>query len=98
MKQMEVPAEMKVKINYEDENLPRAVKTLKPVVFEDGDSFCCLLGPDPQEGVFGCGATKEEALTDWETNMRKRIIYHAPDDEVAQFIEDKLNTSVKNIR
>src|SRR5688572_2097420 len=96
MKQMDVPQEMKVSINYEDKNLPPAVRTLRPVVFKEGDSFCCLLGPDPQEGVVGCGNTKEEALTDWEANMRKRIIYHRPGDELAQYIEDSLNSSGKD--
>jgi hypothetical protein len=97
MKQMDVPAEMKIEMNYEDADLPEAVKTLKPLVFKDGDSFCCLLGPDPQEGVFGCGPTQQEALNDWEANMRKRIIYHKAGDEVAQFIEDNLNASAKDI-
>lgn len=94
---MNVPDEMKVNINYEDDKLPEAIRTLRPVVYRDGDSFCCLLGPDPQEGIFGCGPTREEALIDWEANMRKRIIYHSPGDKMAQFIEDNLNASDKEV-
>ena len=94
---MNVPEEIKVNIDFEDQNLPEAVRTLRPILFKDGDSFCCLLGPDPQEGVFGCGSTKEAALIDWEANMRKRIAYHKAGDEVAQFIEDNRNASKKDV-
>src|SRR5688572_17293206 len=97
MKQMDVPEEIKVKIDCADKNVSQAVRTLRPTLFTEGDSFCCLLGPDRQEGVYGCGSTREEALTEWEANMRKRIIYHKPGDEVAQFIVDSLNAFNKDI-
>src|SRR5688572_10252201 len=97
MKQMYVPADIKVEIDYADKNVSQAVRTLRPTLFTEGDSFCCLWGPDRQEGVYGCGATRGEALTEWEANMRKRIIYHKPGDDVAQFIVDSLNASAKDI-
>jgi hypothetical protein len=96
MQQMNVPDEMKVPINFDDKDLPEAVRTLRPLMYKDGDSFCCLLGPDQHQGVSGRGSTRQEALTDWEANMRKRIIYHKPGDELARFIEDTLNASKKD--
>lgn len=53
MIQMNVPDSMKVKIDFENARLPESVKTLRPLFFEDGTGFCCVLGPDPQDGVFG---------------------------------------------
>jgi hypothetical protein len=97
MKQMDIPEEDRITIDYENKDLPEAVRTLRPTLFKKDDAFCCLLGPDQQEGVFGCGATREEALLDWESNLRKRIIYHKPGDELAQFIEDSLNASAKDV-
>jgi hypothetical protein len=95
MQQMTVPEEVTVKINPDDKSLPEAVRTLQPLVFKDRDAFCCVLGPNTEEGVFGCGDSAKAALEDWEANMRKRIIYHKKDDEVAGFIIDKLNASIK---
>ncbi|MEQ7801905.1 hypothetical protein ABDJ41_19065 [Pedobacter sp. ASV1-7] len=34
-----------------------AVEKLKPKVYQQGDRFCCLSGPDQETGIFGCGDT-----------------------------------------
>ncbi|MCW3109949.1 MAG: hypothetical protein JWQ09_4455 [Segetibacter sp.] len=73
MEQLNVPEEMKVAIDYENEELPETVKTLRPLVFKEGDGFCCLLGPDPQAGVFGCGQTPREALDDWDKHLHEKV-------------------------
>ncbi len=48
MKQLNVPAEMKVDVDYSDKQIPESAKIFTPLVFKDGDSFCVVLGPDPQ--------------------------------------------------
>lgn len=93
MKQLEVPDDMKVAIDLNDKKVPDSVKTFQPVLFKDGDSFCCVLGPDPQEGVFGCGDTPIEALKDWDKNLQQRKEVTDKDDEVAAFIHRIINPS-----
>ncbi len=60
---------------------------LDPTVFKDGNSYCCLLGSDPQSGVFGCGATPEEAIKDWEKNLRTHLTSAGDQDEVVKFVK-----------
>lgn len=97
MEQMKIPESMIVRINYEEKELPSSVRELRPVVFKDGESYCCLLGPDPQEGIFGCGNTEKEALNDWKSSLEMRIDNLKEDDEVAQYVKDRLNASNKKI-
>ena len=91
MKQLSVPDEMKVDVDFSEKQIPETAKSLRPLVFKDGDSYCVVLGPDPQEGVFGCGKTPLKALKDWDINLQKRKEITNPDDEVAFFINETLN-------
>src|SRR5947207_2664795 len=97
MEQMNLPEEMKVEINFDDTTLSESMRTFRPLIYQDGDAYCCLLGPDPQEGVFGCGKTPQEALSDWDTHLQDRIQHHSPNDEVAQYICDTLKASVNKV-
>ncbi len=89
MKQLNVPNEMKVPINYNGETLPQSVHALHPLLFKDGNSYCCVLGPDRQAGIFGVGDTPGKALWDWDMNLKLRVLEHREGDEVAQFIIKK---------
>jgi len=84
MKQMNMDGLQVVEVNYQSADLPEGVRKIHPVVYKDGDSFCCLLGPDPTEGIFGCGGTQEEAVADWERHMKERVAEHVDGDEVAE--------------
>ena len=86
MKQMNLPEDMKEKIDFSDIDLPLTARILKPLVYKDGDSFCVVLGPDPTEGVFGCGKTVNEALNDWNAHLQERIKNPTTDDDVANYI------------
>jgi hypothetical protein len=55
-----------VNIDYHSDKIPQSVRILRPTVYRDGNSFCCLLGADPQSGIFGCGDTPEDAMDDWD--------------------------------
>lgn len=90
MKQMDLPDEMKVPIENSTE-LPVSVKNLHPLLFRDGDSYCCVLGPNPAEGVFGCGKTAKDALVDWDNNLQERIKNADENDEVAAFARQHMN-------
>lgn len=61
------PEQGRMEIDYEDPALPQSVRTLKPILYrEDAESYCCILGPDPEQGIFGCGPTLEAALKSWD--------------------------------
>ena len=97
MKQLDVPSEMKVNIDFADNKIPESVKTLQPLLFKDGDSYCCVLGPDPQEGVFGCGKTPIEALKDWDKSLKQRMKVKDKNDEVALYIHRVTNPATDDI-
>jgi hypothetical protein len=99
MKQMEVDASRVIRLDYEAESLPKAVREFRPLVFQEGDLFCCVLGPNPQIGVFGCGATQEEAIKDWNEDLKRKIRDGAgrTQNEVTQYILDTMSLSKNDI-
>lgn len=60
-----------VKVDYR--KYDDATQTIKPLVYKDGDSFCCLSGKDPEVGVFGCGDSPEEAIKDWREALSNEL-------------------------
>lgn len=97
MKQMVISDEVVVHLDYGSGDLPAAVRQFKPVVYKEGDLFCCILGPDRKSGVFGCGVSLKEAIKDWDVNFHKRLNAGREDDEVAQFLRDNLSVSKKDV-
>ncbi|MGN7786368.1 hypothetical protein ACTJIJ_17680 [Niabella sp. 22666] len=90
MTQMIIPMEMQVRLDYERTDWPPLVRELRPIIWEEGTSYCCLLGPDFREGILGYGPTIEEAVADWELNVQERLAHHEPGDEIAAFIEETI--------
>jgi len=97
MEQMNVEEEKKIKIDFEAVNLPKSVKVFRPLLFHEGSEYFCVLGPSPQEGVFGSGETEEEALVNWDNNLKKCKESNNTNDEVTQYVIDTLNTSVDDV-
>jgi len=97
MKQMTIPNENKIDLNFDTANLPVSIKIFQPLLFIDGNGYCCVLGPDPQEGIFGSGNTPDEALFDWDESLRKRIKTTNTDDKVAQYVINCLKTSIDDV-
>ncbi|RVU01087.1 hypothetical protein EOD41_10765 [Mucilaginibacter limnophilus] len=85
MKQMHVDDQYVVKAD-----LTGYAAIFNPVVFKDGDSYCALLGPDPQDGVFGCGCSVDEAVRDWNDHVQAIVDHPEPTDEVTEFVIIKL--------
>ncbi len=90
MEHFDVPDEMKVPLDYSDKLLSPAVRTFKPILFQDGEWFGCVLGPNPQHGIFGFGDTPAEAFNDWEKNLKERIRHPRKNDEVVKYIFEVL--------
>jgi hypothetical protein len=97
MKQMQIDPESKVDIDFTTPDTDRTLKTLQPVVYKNGDSFCCLLGEDPTQGIFGCGGSPQEAIDDWKVKLQKRMDQHDEDDELAEFVIDSLKISKDDV-
>lgn len=93
VEQMKIAEEIKVPINYEAAGLSEEIKVLRPVVFRHGDSYCCLLGPDPQTGIFGAGTTPGKAMSDWTYNLIKRMHLPNENDKVLQYVQGIFNAS-----
>jgi hypothetical protein len=73
MEQMKINPVDQVFIDYESETIPQSVYVFRPVVYEDGNAYCCILGPDREAGVFGSGTTPKDAMEDWEKHVRELI-------------------------
>jgi hypothetical protein len=85
MKQMQPPPESVITVP-----LNGAAKALKPILFKEGNAFCCLLGPNAQDGVFGCGHTPKQALQDWEERLKDHLATAGDNDEVVQYVREML--------
>lgn len=88
MEQMNVDESLKIDVDFSEEVLPKSAKKLQPLVWKDGDAFYCLLGPDPQAGIFGCGETQLLAIVDWDTQLTSRLAEAREGDEVVQYVKD----------
>jgi len=97
MEQMNVDDVFKITIDFEAEGLPKTVKIFQPVLFNEGEGFRCVLGPDLQKGIVGYGDSLDEALLDWDESLKDRIKSKSANDEVAQYVIDTLNTSVNDV-
>lgn len=98
MTQMIIPIEMQVRMDYEQSHWPLLVKELRPIIWEEGSSYCCLLGPDFRDGILGYGSTVKDAVADWELHVHERLAHHEPGDEIAYFVEEILKRPVSHIR
>ena len=86
MEQMNTSGLDVITVDYTSADLSAEVRLLKPALYKDGDAVCCIFGPDPQEGIFGCGHSPEEALQDWENHLKDRLINHPYGDPVAESV------------
>lgn len=97
MQQMDMDGLEVIPFDYNNAGLPAEVRTLKPALYKDGNAVCCVLGPDPQEGIFGCGDNPEEALEDWENHLKDRLANHPPGDDVAESVIRMLQDTKKGL-
>jgi hypothetical protein len=97
MEQMSMRGLDVISIDYEDPAFPTPIRDFRPAVYMDGNSFCCLLGPDPQAGIFGCGTTQQAAISDLVEHFHERIDHPAAEDELAKEIIDSRSISKKDV-
>jgi hypothetical protein len=85
MKQMKINSDSIIDIEFDG-----VAKLLNPIVFKEGNSYCCILGADPQIGVFGCGDTPQDAVNDWDNNLKEHLSKSDSDDEVVAYVKETL--------
>ena len=56
--------------DYNSPLVPESVKVLRPVITRDRGGYFCLYGSDPLEGVAGYGSTPEEAMRDFDNQLK----------------------------
>ncbi len=84
-----------VSVNYEEIDLPASFRAFKPILFKEENIYCCLLGPNPKEGIFGFGQTAVAAMSHWDLEFKKRLLIHTKKDTVAHFLLYKINSFKK---
>lgn len=97
MEQMIVDQAVLVDMDFTAADVDRTLKTLQPVVYRDGEQFCCHLGPDMDQGILGKGDTPEAAIDDWKAALKQRVQSAGEDDELANFVKDSLNFSKNDV-
>jgi len=60
-----------IKVDYSQYD--EEVQKLKPTLFREENSYCCLSGPDRETGIFGCGYTVEAAIEEWRCALEERF-------------------------
>lgn len=67
---MEISPELIISIDYS--TYPEPIKSLKPVVYKDGAAYCFISGPNPVDGIFGCGNSLSQAVEEWLKDWSKK--------------------------
>lgn len=98
MRQMRIDPALRVPIDLRGASIPESVRQLDPVLFRDGSSYICLLGPDPQSGVYGSGRSPQEALSEWDKELRERLqLPENPQDDVLSYVRDSLESGEMHV-
>lgn len=97
MEQMIIDQSAIVDIDFTAADVERTLKTLQPVVFREGEQFCCHLGPDMESGILGKGDSPEAAIEDWKSALKQRVQTADEEDELANFVKDSLNFTKNDV-
>ena len=89
MEQMQPNGLKVIPIDFDANTIPASVRETHPLVYEDGDAVCCLLGPNPQDGIFGCGETIDAALADFDVHFQELLQHPKEGDPVSEFIRQR---------
>lgn len=87
MQQINVAEKAKIPVDFQRPGMPMTANLLQPVIFKDGDNYCCALGSSAESGVLGFGKTPEQAAQDWDRNLTDRMSLATPGDELVEEIK-----------
>jgi len=89
MEQMNTEGLALVRIDYDSADVPESVKQTHPVVYQDDGDYCCVLGPDPERGIFGRGKTLKDAMSKFDRQFQDRLEHPIMGDPVSEFIQQR---------
>jgi hypothetical protein len=89
MEQMKPEGYEVVAIDYSDPTIPESVQQTRPLLYIDGDAYCCILGPNPETGIFGRGPSISEALDNFDRQFQKLAANPIAGDPVSEFIQGR---------
>lgn len=78
-----------VRIDYEAADIPEPVRQTRPILYRQGEDYCCLLGPDQSSGILGRGSSVQEALSDFTRHFQQRLEHPISGDPVSEFIQHR---------
>lgn len=97
MKQMTVNNEKKIDFDFSRFRLPTYVTLFKPLLFQEGNNYIAVLGPDLESGITGYGDSPEDALINWNDNLRSQIYNADLQNEIIDDIRNKIAAKGKTI-
>jgi hypothetical protein len=89
MEQMNTDGLQVVRIDYSMADIPESVQETRPTLYQKGDQYHCVLGPDEARGIVGHGATLKEALIDFDHHFKIRLGKPDRNDPVSEFIQHR---------
>jgi hypothetical protein len=82
MKGMTIPPE-----NIIDVTLHGAASLIHPVVFQEGEFYCCFFGDDPITGVVGFDDSPDQAIDDWSISLKDHLSTYGEDDSIMEHVK-----------
>ena len=79
-----------VVIDYNAPSIPDSVRLLKPILYTNETGYFCLWGSDPKQGVYGCGISQQEAITDWVNHLKERLEGDLTNDPLGQRLAEQM--------
>ncbi|GGE45964.1 hypothetical protein GCM10011413_10150 [Pedobacter psychrotolerans] len=97
MKQMTVDKGKIIDFDFSRFRLPTYVIVFKPLLFQERSRYIAVLGPDLESGITGYGETPEDALINWNDNLRSQIYNLDLKNEIIDDIRNKVAAKGKII-
>jgi len=97
MKQMTIDKGKIIDFDFSRFRLPTYVMMFKPLLFQEYNTYIAVLGPDLESGITGYGDTPEDALINWNDNLRTQIYNPDLHNEIVDDIRTKIATKSKTI-
>ncbi|MCR6722651.1 MAG: hypothetical protein NVV59_20675 [Chitinophagaceae bacterium] len=86
MEQTNTAGKIEIPVDFQRPGMPLTANLLQPSIYKDGGNYTCAFGSELKDGVYGHGATPEQAAQDWDRNLTERMASAQPDDDLVKEI------------
>lgn len=70
-----------------------AAKYLNPILFWDGEKYCCLLGPNGDVGLLISADTPIRALRQWNISLVMRLQVANENDFIYKYVQNMISNA-----